>query len=188
LRFDSADFTISEVRELTGAPLLANLERLTLDGNESLGDLGPAAIIASPHLSKVERLSLARCGITASGMTILTRSPFLAQLTGLRLDHNRFGNEGLRALATSRHVSNLRILRLRFTGINALGVSALCRNTHLANLETLDLSNNPISDLALELAKAPQLAKLRDLNLRWTNVTESAQAKLRAHFGDRVQF
>ena len=188
LRFHGNDLTISEVREIAAAPTLANLEKLNLDGNDRTGDLSLAALMASPHLRHLKRLSLATCGLTASGVAVLARSPFLAQLTALRLNHNRIGNEGLRALAASRHVKHLRALRLKDTGINALGVVALTRAASLANLEILDLSDNPVSDRAGELAQAVHFDQLRELNLRGTHLTRTGVARLQQRFGDRVQF
>ena len=185
---ESNSFSTPAVHMLVSSPHLAHLRSLRFHGNDRTGDLSLAALMASPHLRHLKRLSLATCGLTASGVAVLARSPFLAQLTALRLNHNRIGNEGLRALAASRHVKHLRALRLKDTGINALGVVALTRAASLANLEILDLSDNPVSDRAGELAQAVHFDQLRELNLRGTHLTRTGVARLQQRFGDRVQF
>jgi uncharacterized protein (TIGR02996 family) len=74
----------------------------------------------------------------------LLRSPHLARLELLSLRDNQVGDEAVLALAGSPHGAVLKSLDLSLNQIGATGVEALIRSPHLAHLAELDFAHNPI--------------------------------------------
>lgn len=125
-------------RALAASPHLGKLERLNLAGTQigddgaaalagsavlrcrmlaltgnPIGDDGIAALAASPVLAGVERLYLARTGITDAGVAALASSPHAGALRQLGLGSlGDLGDRGARALVDSRWLVNLRTVEI----------------------------------------------------------------------------
>jgi uncharacterized protein (TIGR02996 family) len=134
--------------ELAACPYLARLRDLCI--LDPIGNEGTCLLVASPHLARLEELSLAGNGIGPSGATALSRSRFLANLTSLCLEENPLEDEGAIALATSPLLTRLRKLWLGDTRVGTSGALALAESTSLGHLTYLDLTVNPIAGEAAQ--------------------------------------
>jgi uncharacterized protein (TIGR02996 family) len=72
-----------------------------------LGDEGLIRLLASPHLSGLQRLGLAHMGIGVDGMRALACWRPLAGLTRLDLSHNLLGDEAFQLFLVSPHLGSL---------------------------------------------------------------------------------
>ncbi len=103
------------------SPLLAGVPALDVMN----GDAPVQRLAASPHLSSLERLRLANCGLDARGLARLGRAPHLVSLETLEAPFNRVGSAGLAALCASRLLPRLLRLDLEANRVGPRGVRAL---------------------------------------------------------------
>lgn len=141
------------------------------------------ALAASPHATRLRRLSLTRQDIGLEGVQALADAPGLPQLRELELSFNPLGNAGCKALVRGQ----LELERLHLSGcqITFSGVVALTRSTTLRKLRELGLSHNTLGDSsATALASSPLLAGLERLDVSHTELTPDGLAVLYAsqHF------
>jgi uncharacterized protein (TIGR02996 family) len=136
-----------------GADALAGLggglprcTRLVLSGNP-FGDEGLAALRTWQHLPGIETLYLARCEISAGGLTALLRGGALPNLGKLCLsDNEELGDEGAAAIAAAAAaLPRLRHLDVIGTGISEAGVRALAA-AGLPALRRIDARRNFLDD------------------------------------------
>lgn len=98
--------TLDAARFLTTAPELyrhAPVLHLDLTGVKPVA----AELFQSPHLARIESLSLLRNGLGDAEVAALAASPHLANLRWLDLGLNKIGAAGLEALAASRNLPRL---------------------------------------------------------------------------------
>ena len=125
-------------------------------------DDGALAVSRSPHLRPVA-LELRCRALSEKRLVALLNSPFASRLRSFK--PNGLPDGGPEALADAQF-DTLRQLDLRKCVVADAGVELLTRSSHLRQLVTLDLSNNELTDAALEtLAAWPGLASVRVLNL-----------------------
>jgi uncharacterized protein (TIGR02996 family) len=120
-----------------------------------------ALLLNSPHVVRLEALSLGNNRLRRYGAAVLATAPLPPSLTRLELQGNLLHNAGAVLLANCPRVRGLRVLGLRFNGIGNEGANALATSPCLDGLIRLDLRNNYI---------------------------DGARQALRDRFGDRVRF
>jgi uncharacterized protein (TIGR02996 family) len=139
--------SIGEVglRALARAPWLPNLESLDLSNN--ILEIGAEELLGAP-LTGLRQLQLSESHLTDEGLAALTTSPHLQRLEALTLDVNRLGLAAGQLLAKS-HFPALRILDLRRAWLAESSLHDLARWPGLARLELLDLSAHSDRDGSL---------------------------------------
>ncbi|VTT97259.1 Repeat-companion domain protein OS=Isosphaera pallida (strain ATCC 43644 / DSM 9630 / IS1B) GN=Isop_0537 PE=4 SV=1: LRR_6: LRR_6: LRR_6 [Gemmataceae bacterium] len=191
---DLHNSALSQVRcrALAASPNLANLHRLNLGTNRTMGANGFRALLASPHLRELRRLDLnnndlgndalealvgcttlpnlrhldlSHNGIGPDGVAHLARAGWLSQLERLDLSGNPLGDEGARRLAESSLLAGLRELHLFNTGVGPDGVRALVNSPHAAAVADLSLDWSRDGDLLAEVARSTALPNLRTLRI-----------------------
>jgi uncharacterized protein (TIGR02996 family) len=171
--------TAKGAARLAALPFLGHLTALSLGGD--LGAKGVAALLESPHLTRLRELDLGACHLGEAGARAVADWPLLGRLTALHLSGNGIGDAGARALAESPGTAGLTSLRLAANDITAVGASALAASPHLRALRRLDLGNNYLLDAGVRaLAGSPHLAGLTHLTLWYTAVGSEGAAALAA--------
>src|SRR5262249_30876246 len=140
--------------ELANAPNLAGLEYLRIDDCH-LRQEGMRALMASPHLTNLRRLSLEAD----------------AQRTSV-------GPAGIRLLCESRALPRLEELNLQSQAGGAVGLGLLANWPGLKRLTRLDISHfwaeqdseQAMADAYAEFLRSPNWGELRELNLEGGNI------------------
>jgi hypothetical protein len=106
-----------EVVELDAATFLARADELYARApvlHLDLTGVKPVAgeLFGSPHLARIESLSLLRNELGDAEATLLARSPYLPSLAWLDLGLNQVGAQGLEELAASTRLAKLGYLGL----------------------------------------------------------------------------
>lgn len=137
---------------------LTQIERLRLCG--PWGNVGVAALAASPWLGAVTNLTLADCALGPSGLDVLLRSPNLAALATLDVSNNELGFEGALVLLALEHLPyGLRELVACGVGFNDGAAGVLAGAPALALLRELWLLDNPFTTNGLnELRRSAVLS------------------------------
>ncbi len=157
---------------------LANLRRLDLSWNESLGSRGAQALAASLHLTGLADLRLRRTSLGIVGAAALASSPNLDGLTDLDLGDNALGTAEVEALASSPSLAGLARLDLGDNGLTDAAALALAASPRLARLTTLVLGGNDFSDSAVRvLARSPLARGLTRLGLAGSGEMTDAGAR-----------
>jgi uncharacterized protein (TIGR02996 family) len=89
------------LRLFAGCPSIANLKRLSLWGNRTISTEGVSALLASPHLGRLERLDLSAVPVGDPGAEVLATSQTYSGMRSLHLhsyDGARISPENLLAL------------------------------------------------------------------------------------------
>jgi uncharacterized protein (TIGR02996 family) len=141
LRLGLGQYTLNQVgaggaSDLATAPFCPSLEDLDLDFN-NIGDAGLRALAIAPF-GALRCLRLQANEIGDAAALALVRSPLLQQLEVLDLSHNRLGPKFVRALAEARP-DRLRVLWLYGNPIELRGLAELARAPWLSQLEELNL-------------------------------------------------
>lgn len=158
---------------LIGSPYLANLTALGLGGEDDNGHLdihGIRALVASPHLGRLESLDLSGNWLNAEAFAHFLTAANLPALRTLNLRSVGIGDEGAVALAAVPWVSRMKVLDLAKNGIGDSGARALAA-APLASIENLDLRDKFI------------LLPHNDSD----SVSEETKQLLRERFGSRVR-
>ncbi len=159
-------------RVLASSPHLARLQGLTVH-YAPFGDLGLQELAASAHLAGLRDLRLIHTGITDEGARALAGSPLLSRLTALALVGNALSPAGSRALAGSPHQPGLAELELSGCPIRDEGAQALSRWPGAAGLKVLKLTGCGIEAAgARALAESPYLANLTRLELDYNQIRD----------------
>jgi Ran GTPase-activating protein (RanGAP) involved in mRNA processing and transport len=146
------------------------LTLLNLACNGRLGDAGASAIAAPVAHGRLQRLSLAHCGVASAGGAALgaaLAAPACA-LTHLDVSHNRIGDDGASAVVRALHSNGtLQALSLAGNPIGDAVAAAFAGPLQGSALAQLDLSHTAaltasgLSQIAAALVGAPRLAELR---------------------------
>lgn len=214
---DLHNSALSQVRcrALAASPNLANLQRLNLGTNRTMGANGFRALLASPHLRELRRLDLnnndlgndaleglvgctglphlrhldlSHNGIGPDGVAHLARAGWLSQLERLELSGNPLGDEGVRRLAESGLLAGLREVHLFSTGVGPDGVRALVNSPHAAAVTDLSLGGSS-GDVLKAVAESTALTNVRVLNMdRTAGATrEGVEALARSPLAPRLR-
>jgi uncharacterized protein (TIGR02996 family) len=165
---------------LLSAPALANLNALDV-GETRQSAPNVRALATSGFMTRATEIGLTRCYVSAKVMADLVKSP-APSLRVLKLGETGLRNKGVLALCGADWTDNLTHLDLMRNYLDDDAVCELARSGRFVNLRHLDLRvNSPhlsrnctgsIGDTGAEvLASAPNLARLRSLNLYLTRVT-----------------
>ncbi len=144
LYFDDNLLSAASLEALSEHPLGVPLS-LSLEGNP-LGDMGAELIGAQPYFASLQRLNLARTGLSPQGLKGLLRILKSGLLSDLNLSENPLGDEGLKIILESPQLQTLRQLSLNGVGLTDESVERLL-SPRLWGLESLSLAEN---DLSLE--------------------------------------
>jgi uncharacterized protein (TIGR02996 family) len=153
---------------LARASGLARLEELNLSENQGITGIGVESLCASPHLTRLRRLSLQGCPrLLTTAAQALAGASFASALRELNLSSG-----------------NTISFRVRTEGIGDAGLAALAASPRLAGLRSLDVSAHGITDAgARTLLEAPHLRNLAFLNLKGNAISKPMQQELRKRFG-----
>lgn len=132
-----------------GQRKLAVLTGLVLDGNP-VGDGGARALAEATGLRGVRHLSVARTGLTGTGVATLVSG---LHLTSLGLDGNTIGADGFAALAAQ--TNGWTTLSLRETGMTSLEVTILASSGVLESCTWLDVAGNGLDQAAVDALWKP---------------------------------
>jgi uncharacterized protein (TIGR02996 family) len=111
--FGDSELDDDSVEWLAGRPELARLTELILIDHPRVSASAWQTLFNSPHLSRLEYLSLHGCGIGPAEAEALAYSPALPALVDLDLSHNSIGDSGARAIFESPHLTHLEQLWLQ---------------------------------------------------------------------------
>lgn len=125
------------LRALIASPVLSRLERLNLYHNDVL-DEGVRAL-ASADLPRLRHLNVCRNGLTAHAAHAIADA--MPALHGLHAGCNELGDDGVAALAT---MPQLEELNVRMNGIGPAGAAALGKAR--PPLRMLGIEDNPLGD------------------------------------------
>jgi uncharacterized protein (TIGR02996 family) len=161
---------------LAGCPNLSGLTSLFLNNN-SPGVEGVRALAASPHLTRLARLSLAGAQRSAGSWT---NEEFPAVI----------GDQKVKILADSAgRLPRLAWLDLRKNGLGAAATRNLVSSPLLEQLAWLDLRHNRLGNEGAALfAVAVPWPRLARLDLRDNDISPAIGHRLRARFGARVLY
>jgi uncharacterized protein (TIGR02996 family) len=164
---------------------LGGLESLNLDSSNLTGE-GVAALAASPHLGRLQRLSLV-CGrlgnrsIGAPGVAALAQAPFLERLTHLDLRDNDLPPGTVSSLLRSGRLGSLSHLDVGGPTRSEEDLLTLAGVRELARLNYLGLIGFSGGDeAAFALAGAQHLTRVADLSLDYNRFSAAGMAALAA--------
>jgi uncharacterized protein (TIGR02996 family) len=170
-----------DIPRLIDWPVLSRLRSLqlfaaSLFGEEKrrlVGDADLAALVRSPHLTRLEGLDLTQHDIGTEGLRALTHAPTLPALRDLWLYGNRWDNEGLRIVTSSPLAPRLRKLHAGGFNITAEGARSLATASKLADLRVLNLDNTSIGDEgARYIARGKHFSGLTELWLHYCEIND----------------
>jgi uncharacterized protein (TIGR02996 family) len=174
---------------LAAAPTASQLRELDLSGNICLVGETWAVLAGSSILAGLESLSLDGCHLRVAGLRALMASPHLGNLRRLSLEadsvHTSVGAEGIHLICDSPGLPQLRELNLHGQSGGAAGLHALAAWPGLARLTRLDLSHfyadneaeNAMVPAFAAFVRSPHWGQLRELNLEG-GVLEDLEAAL----------
>jgi uncharacterized protein (TIGR02996 family) len=162
---------------LLNLPKLPRLEGLHLSDN-ALAPAGVAVLAESPVLASLRALEF-NTGNTRETLEVLLLSPHLRRLEHLSLAGTRQGDRAVALLNGAKRFPHLRSLSLGHTNLTADGLADLLRAPVAAGLESLDLSFNPLGVAGVrQLARTARLPRLTWLNLSRTSPGDEGAALL----------
>jgi uncharacterized protein (TIGR02996 family) len=175
-------------RRLTASPHLGNLGALRVPRN-SIGNGGVRGLYDAVSLTRLEELDLSeessydRYGedpvLQAAGIKRLAKWPGMARLRSLKLSGNLAGPSGLAALLGSPRASGLKELVLSDNGLSEEALQEFYVAHEDLRLDVLDLSSNLVrDDGAGMLSRAPCLAELKVLALNSCEIEPPGAAAL----------
>src|SRR5262245_45833946 len=101
--------------DLAGCKLLGRIRSISFESNK-LGAGRLATLLASPHLTQLEWLTLNNNALGNKGAEVLAASPVLGRLRSLDLTRNHLGAAGVHALVRSPRFAGMRRLILSANG------------------------------------------------------------------------
>jgi uncharacterized protein (TIGR02996 family) len=108
-------------------------------------------LFTSPHLSRLEAITLEQQGLRAEHLESLATHPDLSRLRELVLAWNELRNEGVTVLANMPQLRHLESLDLRGNGITDVGARAMAQSEYFGRLKELRMTRNPIRNRSWDL-------------------------------------
>lgn len=153
------------------APTLRHLRRLKV-GFGGVASAEMKALADSPHITRLEELTLNCCFIGFHGFKPLCEAENLGHLTRLELRSNQIANGAMKHFAMAPWTRSLQYLDLSENPITGKGVEAL-NDLDLSQLEELWLQGNRIGSRGLTALSALQhISKIKNLQLRANGIQE----------------
>lgn len=123
LQIDNAHFTKKGVEALAKSPVLAEVKELQL-GDCKLDDDAACALIASPHLTKLERLELhGDGGVADRAAEAVAKSAFAGQLESLSFYETSVGDAGAKAIAKLPKLASLSLPQTKVGDAGAIALA-----------------------------------------------------------------
>lgn len=184
LEFNSASTAREPLDLLLLSPHLARLEHLSLATTRP-GDR-VVGLLDSKRFPRLRSLSLGHSNLSPDGLgqLVQTVSPTLETLD---ISFNPLQAEGLRYLTRSLRLDRLRAVNLSRTGLGEPGARVLAESRMMGQLYGLDLSLNRVNSKgATYLAETSAQASPGTLDLIYNPVGAAARDALAERFGDDV--
>lgn len=172
------------LQRLAESPHVQQLESLDLTNNTLRGE-GLRRLLATLQTPRLMRLNLAQNPLFPEAIALLTTSPALERLEHLKLNHVVVGDD----TALRRILENASLVTLRLSGcrVGDAAVRELAKTPNAAKLRLLDLGDNRLTDEAADaLLASPHLERLTRLDLRYNRIGRDRQRALRRRFGRGV--
>ncbi len=156
--------------DLANCRHLARVSRLRFgsdDGDgEPLGDDGVAALARSPHLTRLEELTLGMEQTGASGLEALAEASWVKSLRSFGLTMTEVGDEALSRFLAAAPLTRLEVLNLDGTGAGAETTKTLAQSAAFGELRELILRSNEMGGAGLAaLAATTRLPRLTVLDI-----------------------
>lgn len=165
---------------------LPKLQHLDLSINR-VSRLGLVQLLHSPNLSNLESLDLTGNGLCGDDLRAFVQAPRPANLTQLNLSNNGLDDSvGVGHLVQAECLAKLRNLLLRRTGLTDQGLARLLDSPLFGTLQLLDVSENHLSESAVERLLSDNRLNLRYLNVRGNKLGSSLIERLRQRFAWRL--
>jgi uncharacterized protein (TIGR02996 family) len=171
------DGTSSRWQQLFALPLLAGLQRLSID-HSKLRDDGVAILAASPQLAGLTDLAVQdggsfSKGLTDRGVRAILDSPHLQRLNRLDFRLNSLDADAVRLLTSRTPGRGLLRLRLDWTSLRGKLLDCFLEAPWLEGLTELSLYNCLKSEAAVaRLVASPRIARLERLDLGHSYLTD----------------
>jgi hypothetical protein len=175
----------ADILEILGAaPAATHLRELDPSDNVCLVGEAWAALADAPALAGLQSLRLDHAHLRTVGLRAVVNSPHLANLERLSLeanpDRSSVGPEGIRLLCGSRALPRLRELNLYGQSGGAAGLHTLAAWPGLARLTRLDIAHFSSDEDApgdmvpawAAFVRSPHWGQLRELNLEGGNLED----------------
>jgi Leucine Rich repeats (2 copies) len=147
-----------QLRRLAGSPDLRWVSRLDIRGpwenDAPVEEEEIAKLIASPYLTGLHDLEIARLGLTVMTAQAIRKAGALRSLEYLDLSGNRLGRAGGLVLAQCEHLTNLRHLDLSGNRVGNVVVQALLDSLTFRGLKSMDVSGFRLTPEVSQLLKA----------------------------------
>ncbi len=150
--------------ELLASPWLSRIDRLIMRGLP--GDAAFATLVSSPQLANLRALNVTGNQLRAPAFSGIEHS--LPRVQNLVLTGNPIDDDGLEALQAWTQLENVHTLYLSDCEISAPGIERWLAGASLENLATLTLSHNTFGDagVAALVKHAARLPVLEHLELK----------------------
>lgn len=149
-----------------------------------LGRDGITALVSSPHLKRLRRLSVGFDWIGPLGVKAIVDEPRLKTLRALSISQCKLTAEAIWHIIESTHMENLRELDIAFIPLDRRVLTALARSPAMEGLEKLNLQGCKLTDeMIAAFAKEPGISALKELELAFNSITdEGARALARSPY------
>src|SRR5262249_36119211 len=150
------------------------------------GDAAAHMLSISPHLGRLNRLEMIRCGLHPAGVLRLVSARSMRNLNWLDLSQNDLTDVGVWSLASAESLRGLAHLILNDNQITNEGVQFLVDSHGLDRLTHLELAGNVFGDRAIGplIERFPDLHHL-SISPKFLNV--SSQLSLHDHYAKRLR-
>jgi hypothetical protein len=180
LRSFAMSMTFADRRHLeilAASPAASHFRELDLSGSSALVGDDWAVLADTSALAGLRALSLDACHLRVAGLRALVNSPHLSNVERLSLEadptRSAVGAEGIRLICDSATLPRLRELNLYGQGGGAAGLRMLAAWPGLARLTRLDISHfysdndglDAMGPAWAEFVRSPHWGELRELNL-----------------------
>lgn len=164
LQLTDSDITPAGVERLFDSPHLSKVEELSLD--LAFPRQESTRLLSNPRIERL-RLNLNAHLQGSEGAHAFVQMPNLPHLRRVVVRGSNLGDEGLQVLCRSRLGGKVIELHLGYNHVGTAGVCAIAESRNLSRLRTLILDRSSLDPAALTaLSQARHLGRLRRLHLR----------------------
>ena len=168
-----------EASRLAESRHLRRIRVLDLNDGNRIGISGVESLMASPHLSNLVVLKLARNALGSAAVRAIAHAGYVRNLQVLRLERNDLFDDGLIYIGDSPALTKLQKLDLSRTRTGDAAVRKFANSKRISQLRWLDLSHNLLTDESVAaLADSRVVTELRDLFLQGNAITNAGVVTL----------